>query len=65
MNALEELAESFSRLPGIGKKSATRIATHLLKADSGFLQRFAHQLTTLQERIKPCSICGLKSGSMT
>ena len=58
MNALEELAESFSRLPGIGKKSATRIATHLLKADSGFLQRFAHQLTTLQERIKPCSICG-------
>ena len=47
MNALEELAESFSRLPGIGKKSATRIATHLLKADAGFLQRFAHQLTTL------------------
>ena len=58
MNALEELAESFSRLPGIGKKSATRIATHLLKADAGFLQRFAHQLTTLQERIKPCSVCG-------
>ena len=58
MNALEELAESFSRLPGIGKKSANRIATHLLKADSIFLQRFAHQLTTLQERIKPCSICG-------
>lgn len=58
MNALEELAESFSRLPGIGKKSANRIATHLLKADSVFLQRFAHQLITLQERIKPCSICG-------
>ncbi|MBP3417416.1 MAG: recombination protein RecR [Spirochaetaceae bacterium] len=58
MNALEELAESFSRLPGIGKKSATRIASHLLKADSMFLQRFAHQLTTLQEKIRPCSICG-------
>lgn len=58
MNALEELAESFSRLPGIGKKSANRIATHLLKADSSFLQRFAHQITTLQERIKPCSVCG-------
>lgn len=58
MNALEELAESFSRLPGIGKKSATRIATNLLKADPVFLQRFAHQLVTLQERIKPCSICG-------
>ena len=34
------------------------ISTHLLKVDSIFLQHFAHQLTTLQDRIKPCSICG-------
>lgn len=58
MNALDEVVESFSRLPGIGKKSANRIANNLLKADKAFLQRFAHQLSTLQERIKPCSICG-------
>lgn len=58
MNALEELAESFSRLPGIGKKSANRIAISLLKADGVFLQNFARQLSTLQEKIKPCSICG-------
>ncbi len=58
MNALEELAESFSRLPGIGKKSATRIAIHLLKADKGFVQRFSRQLLDLQEKIKPCSVCG-------
>ena len=58
MNALDELTESFSRLPGIGKKSASRIANHLLKADSGFLERFADQLSTLQQKIKPCSICG-------
>lgn len=58
MNALEELAESFSRLPGIGKKSATRIAIHLLKADKGFLLRFSRQLSELQDKIRPCSICG-------
>lgn len=58
MNALDELTESFSRLPGIGKKSASRIANHLLKTDVIFNKRFAQQLATLQDRIKPCSICG-------
>lgn len=58
MNALEELTESFSRLPGIGKKSAARIANSLLKSDRYFLERFALQLSTLQDRIKPCSLCG-------
>ncbi|NLK46237.1 MAG: recombination protein RecR [Treponema sp.] len=58
MNALEELTESFSRLPGIGKKSATRIAVHILKTDESYAQNLAQQLLTLHERIHPCSICG-------
>ena len=58
MNALEEITDSFSRLPGIGRKSANRIANYLLKADSAFVDRFASQLSTLQKRIMPCSICG-------
>lgn len=58
MNALDEIIDSFSRLPGIGKKSAARIANSLLSADSGFMQRFSTQIATLQERIRPCSICG-------
>ena len=58
MNALEELTESFSRLPGIGKKSATRIAVHILKTDESYAQNLAQQLLTLLERIHPCSICG-------
>ncbi|MBB5219193.1 recombination protein RecR [Treponema rectale] len=58
MNALDELAESFSRLPGIGKKSALRIASHVLKADDEFIKRFASQLVSLKERIHPCNICG-------
>lgn len=58
MNALDEITESFSRLPGIGKKSAARIANYLLKSDSVFMQRFSTQIATLQQKIKPCSICG-------
>lgn len=58
MNALDEITDSFSRLPGIGKKSAARIANHLLKADRGFLLRFSEQIATLQDKIRPCSICG-------
>ena len=58
MNALEELALSFSRLPGIGKKSAERIAAQLLKEDATFVQRFAAQIATVQERIHACPVCG-------
>ena len=58
MNALEEIADSFSRLPGIGKKSAMRIASHLLKCDRVFMERFSNQILTLQNKIRPCSICG-------
>lgn len=58
MNAIDELTESFSRLPGIGKKSAGRLVNYILKADSVYIKRFASQLNSLQEKIKPCSICG-------
>ncbi len=59
MNALERTVEYFSRLPGIGKKSATRIAYHLLKTESGFAQGLAQAITELKERIRPCRECGL------
>ncbi len=58
MNALDELTESFSRLPGIGKKSASRIANYLLKTDRSFNTRFSNQLASIQDKIKPCSMCG-------
>lgn len=58
MNAIEELVESFSRLPGIGKKSAGRITNFLLKADRAYVERFGAQMISLQEKIHPCPICG-------
>ena len=58
MNAFDELANNFSRLPGIGKKSAIRMVNWLLKQDASYVQKFAQNLGSLQERIKPCSVCG-------
>lgn len=58
MNAFDDLVTNFSRLPGIGKKSAERMVNWLLKQDSSYVQRFATNLGQLQEKIKPCSVCG-------
>ncbi|WP_406034376.1 recombination mediator RecR [Treponema saccharophilum] len=58
MNAIDELAESFSRLPGIGKKSAVRLVNYILKADRDWNRRFASQISGLQDKIRECSVCG-------
>lgn len=58
MNAFDDLVGNFSRLPGIGKKSAIRMVNWLLKQDSTYVQKFSQNLGQLQQKIKPCSICG-------
>lgn len=57
-NIIDDLTNSFSRLPGIGKKSAARIVNNLLKANPAYIQNFARQLSELQQKIKHCSVCG-------
>ncbi|HOV63648.1 MAG TPA: recombination mediator RecR [Spirochaetia bacterium] len=58
MDALDQLITSLSRLPGIGRKSATRIAYYLLQADTAYTAALAHQIETIREKIRTCSICG-------
>ena len=58
MNALEELIGHMSRLPGIGKKSATRIAYYLLRSDSSLSANLSQSLLRMRERIHPCPNCG-------
>lgn len=58
MNAFDDLTGNFARLPGIGKKSAIRIVNWLLKQDKMYVQKFAQNLNVLQDKVKPCSICG-------
>lgn len=59
MNAFDDLTSNFSRLPGIGKKSAVRMVNWLLKQDPMYVKKFAQNLSQLQDKIKPCSICGM------
>ncbi len=58
MTALENLIQTLSRLPGIGPKSASRLAYHLIKTDKSYNQNLSQAIATIQDRIFPCSICG-------
>ena len=54
---LAQLIEELQRLPGIGPKSAQRLAYHLLKQPASDVQKLAKALTDAKEQIKFCSQC--------
>lgn len=58
MDALEALTLSLSKLPGIGRKSARRIAFYLLKTDDCYNKQLASQIASLKDKIQECRICG-------
>lgn len=58
MSALDDLVTEFARLPGIGRKTAQRLAFHLLQQPSAQLERLAETLRTVGERVRPCVECG-------
>ena len=58
MNALEKLIGNLSRLPGLGRKSASRVAYYLLRADRDFVQALSGGILELREKIRNCPICG-------
>jgi recombination protein RecR len=57
-NALDRLVALFSRLPGIGKKSASRLVYHILDADPSYARALATEIHGLHDAIKRCSYCG-------
>ena len=60
---LEALVREFVRLPGMGHKSASRIAFHLLKVPPEEVRRLASALIALRENIRSCEICcGISDG---
>jgi len=58
VTSLERIIESLSKLPGLGRKSASRLAYYLLRADSGFVEGLARDLRDLKDKVKSCPICG-------
>jgi recombination protein RecR len=56
--ALDELIEAFSSLPGIGRKSAARLAFHLLKKPVEESEEIAERIINARRKLKACSVCG-------
>ncbi len=54
---LENAVNQLSKLPGVGKKSALRLALHLLKQDSQQVNDFAQSILLLKNEVKYCKIC--------
>ena len=58
MKAIDDVVEHLSRLPGIGKKTATRLAYYLLSRDAEQTKQLAKSLNALHEHIRICPVCG-------
>lgn len=55
---IRALTEALARLPGIGPRSAERIALYLVQADKGAVGQLAAAITEARERVRLCRVCG-------
>lgn len=58
MDLIEQLTAQLERLPGVGRKSATRLVYYLLKAEPTYVASLSGLISDLRERIHPCGVCG-------
>jgi recombination protein RecR len=56
--AIQDLIDELGRLPGVGPKSAQRIAFHIIQSERVDVTRLADVLRTVKERVKFCTECG-------
>ncbi len=56
--SLTALIAALNQLPGIGPRSAERIALHLVQAETGAVKQLARAILTARERIQLCQACG-------
>ena len=54
---IQDLIDQLARLPGIGPKSAQRVAFHLLKATPADARRLADAIVEVKERVRLCQVC--------
>jgi recombination protein RecR len=55
---IQDLIDELGRLPGVGPKSAQRIAFYIIQSDRVDVTRLAEILKTVKERVKFCTVCG-------
>lgn len=58
---LEDAVEAISSLPGVGRKSALRLALHLLKQPSENVHHFTSSIASLRDNVKYCKVCRMIS----
>lgn len=56
--ALQDLIENLGSLPGIGPKSAQRLAFHILNADRNQMDDLADSIKAVQRKVHACDVCG-------
>lgn len=56
--SLQKLITQFSRLPGVGLRSAERLALHIVRGDGAFPGELAEAIRTAREKIRSCDTCG-------
>jgi len=56
--AVQDLIDELGHLPGVGPKSAQRIAFHILSAESTDVKRLADAIITVKEKVRFCETCG-------
>jgi recombination protein RecR len=54
---IKRLIKEFSRLPGIGEKTAARLATHVLRASDEDARRLSESILDVKRKIRLCSVC--------
>ena len=54
---LEKAVSEFSRLPGIGRKTALRLVLHLLRQPAEDVEQFASAVTRMKQEVKYCRVC--------
>lgn len=55
--AVQDLIDELGRLPGIGPKSAQRVAFHILEADAEDMTRLADAIRTVKDKVQFCEVC--------
>ena len=54
---LEDAVNEFSKLPGIGRKTALRLVLHLLRQDPNVANNFGNAIIKLRNEVKHCKVC--------
>jgi recombination protein RecR len=62
-NAIHDLAELLARLPGVGRRTATRLTFHLLRSPDEYLKRLGRAIADIRDIVHPCSSCRSLSDS--